>query len=713
MNALRTVLALTTVLLLEGSAGAVKLRRPYAPAVARNYGFDNNGAAAGCRDNACGGTCYDTHRGTDFPIPLGTDVLAGADGEVIATVSACANYGGLGNTCGGGFGNHVAIRHADGDISYYAHMQQGSIVVAVGAKVTCGQRIGRSASSGSSTGPHLHVAIKPGGGAYTDSYSGACTSSKGYWTAQAAVPGDGCECAASAEVCNGRDDDCDGKIDEDDVCELQELLLQPEAYAPTRSSDVDGDGRADVCGRGGSGFWCHLSNGTAFSPKTTPSGFSDASGWGDLVYGSTLRMGDLDGDGRADVCARASSGVVCKLSKGAEGFGPDLAGPTWTDASGWNAPKHFTTFRLADVNGDGKDDVCARSAAGISCALSTGSGFEAPFDGPAWSDAAGFGAPRFFGTLRVGDIDADGKDDLCIRTSTAFECYRSNGAGFDRKVELAGLGDAAGWGAQKHWATIRLGDVNGDRRADVCARSATALLCWFSTGEGFGPAIEVAPLSDANGWDDPANYRTLRIADVDGDGAGELCARSNAAIECYKYDGAAFVKLAGPPLSDASGWGDIAHHGTLMFADATGDRKADLFGRAGAGGLVYPSTGAAFGDAIPVDEFKNDGGWAEAKYWSTLRFGLRCTPKPETCNGRDDDCDGAIDEDDVCSMPGADAGATAPDGAAVTPEAGPDNALDEELQGSCGCRTTSRSDTPSALLLAALLTAWTRRRRRR
>ena len=45
--------------------------------------------------------------------------------------------------------------------------------------------------------------------------------------------------------------------------------------------------------------------------------------------------------------------------------GPAFAVPSWTDAGGWTDPSQYSTIRLADVNGDGSDELIGRSDAGI------------------------------------------------------------------------------------------------------------------------------------------------------------------------------------------------------------------------------------------------------------------------------------------------------------------------------------------------------------
>jgi peptidoglycan/xylan/chitin deacetylase (PgdA/CDA1 family) len=80
-----------------------------------------------------------------------------------------------------------------------------------------------------------------------------------------------------------------------------------------------------------------------------------------LIYGD-VRYGDLNGDGRADACGRAQDGVVCALAlpKG-RGF---AAGTIWL-AGGTTADR----IQLVDVNGDGRADLCTDSPEGYACGL--------------------------------------------------------------------------------------------------------------------------------------------------------------------------------------------------------------------------------------------------------------------------------------------------------------------------------------------------------
>lgn len=66
---------------------------------------------------------------------------------------------------GGGFGNYVILLHKiDGKhyTTLYAHMQDGSLKVKKGQKVTAGSPLGKMGTTGMSTGKHLHWELRLG-----------------------------------------------------------------------------------------------------------------------------------------------------------------------------------------------------------------------------------------------------------------------------------------------------------------------------------------------------------------------------------------------------------------------------------------------------------------------------------------------------------------------------------------------------------------------
>ena len=89
------------------------------------------------------------HGGIDIAAPHGTDVLAALGGRVTKT------------SVGGDIGLYVSIIHSGDRETIYGHLSE--IKVKVGQFVSPRKIIGKVGSSGRSTGPHLHFALKKHG----------------------------------------------------------------------------------------------------------------------------------------------------------------------------------------------------------------------------------------------------------------------------------------------------------------------------------------------------------------------------------------------------------------------------------------------------------------------------------------------------------------------------------------------------------------------
>jgi murein DD-endopeptidase MepM/ murein hydrolase activator NlpD len=88
------------------------------------------------------------HTGLDFRVKSGTAVVAAANGTVVSS------------GWGGAYGNRIEVDHGNGYITTYSHLSK---IVIKDGKVAAGQEIGKSGSSGNTTGPHLHFEVTKDG----------------------------------------------------------------------------------------------------------------------------------------------------------------------------------------------------------------------------------------------------------------------------------------------------------------------------------------------------------------------------------------------------------------------------------------------------------------------------------------------------------------------------------------------------------------------
>jgi hypothetical protein len=94
------------------------------------------------------------HAGIDIANSIGTPIVAVADGVVIDA----------GPTAG--YGAWVKLRHADGTVTLYGHVNTWT--VSVGERVMAGDQIATIGNRGNSTGPHCHFSVLLNGTDFID-----------------------------------------------------------------------------------------------------------------------------------------------------------------------------------------------------------------------------------------------------------------------------------------------------------------------------------------------------------------------------------------------------------------------------------------------------------------------------------------------------------------------------------------------------------------
>src|SRR5262249_34258290 len=143
--------------------------------------------------------------------------------------------------------------------------------------------------------------------------------------------------------------------------------------------DLNGDGKADICGANGTAIICFVSTGQAFQFFSSLPSAAPLTPAGQRAYYSNIRFPDINGDGRADICI-AYFQVNCWRSS-ESGFIPIvLEGPSSTNLAQVPFTNRDTTVTAdyPDLNGDGKADICftdTGNAVAISCKLATARGF--------------------------------------------------------------------------------------------------------------------------------------------------------------------------------------------------------------------------------------------------------------------------------------------------------------------------------------------------
>jgi hypothetical protein len=192
---------------------------------------------------------------------------------------------------------------------------------------------------------------------------------------------------------------------------------------PRLLSDVNGDGKDDIVGFANDGVYISLSNSTATSASFLPmalavSNFSKLQGWVDQNIRPRF-LADLNGDGKKDIIGFGYNSVYVSLSNctatTVSYTTPFALYNNFTVEQGYLNQNVYPRF-VADINGDGKDDIVAFGNQDVNASISTCVGSNVSFSTPTsinshFSVAQGFvnsnNNPRY-----VCDINNDKKADI-------------------------------------------------------------------------------------------------------------------------------------------------------------------------------------------------------------------------------------------------------------------------------------------------------------
>jgi hypothetical protein len=353
--------------------------------------------------------------------------------------------------------------------------------------------------------------------------------------------------------------------------DMQSSALQIPTPARSLIGDVDGDGRMDLiwnhAGAGGNRIVVGLATGEGTFTFTTPVAHPETplEGWGNY----TAHVGDVDGDDHADIVwshlgAANKTYVAFGNGDGSFAFPSVRTHPisTWADYRA----------HLADVTGDGMDDIVWNNLTGMNRTYvgtslgRTGFDFTAAFTGP----GSGWG-PYI---ALIGNVDANGSADIAWNSNAGTNrTYfgRSTGSSFTLSAPLDNT-RASNWSG----FTRLHGDVNGDNRTDMVWPDTASSPSRIAVGLSTGTALNFLPLQTSP-YEVDVPLRT-RLGDVNGDGRADVIWNTSGSVnrtfaslgtESGSFD---FTPLSQLHPADGVNWDQF----TMLIGDVNGDGRDDV-----------------------------------------------------------------------------------------------------------------------------------------
>jgi hypothetical protein len=351
-----------------------------------------------------------------------------------------------------------------------------------------------------------------------------------------------------------------------------------------------------------------------YTPETWVSGFGTGMGFSDQDnYYRT--MADVNGDGKNDIVAFTATGVVVSLSTGTSfGASGNWINTWFSRAQGWNSQNTLPRM-VSDVNNDGKADLVGFAAAGVFVALSTGTGFSSPtqwVDGygtnTGWSNQASF--PRF-----ILDVNGDKLNDIVGFAGAGVMVSLNKGNSFAPMAQwVAGYGINNGWSSTDSYPRT-LADVTGDGLPDVVGFAQAGVVVAINKGTFF----QNTPSSWSTGFCPNAGFLSQNqfprfVQDMNNDGKADIVGFGKDQVVVALSDG---FSTFGNSLPWAFGFGTAMGFSDMntyprMFAKLNDDNLPDLIAFAQEI-IIALNLGSTFDCSITQNNsgmFSNSGGWS-------------------------------------------------------------------------------------------------------
>jgi hypothetical protein len=403
-------------------------------------------------------------------------------------------------------------------------------------------------------------------------------------------------------------------------------------------------------------------------------GLTDLNGWSDRAHYRNILTGDVDGDGIDEMVARGVGGIqVYRFDSSAGQWSQVKVNRILPDQAGWANRQYYDTVRLGDIDGDGRAELVARSGDGIlvfkymvkspdeggwnqittsgpmkdsDCFSGQGeNNYPGKGSVPCWNDD-----PAYYSTIQLAPLGpqkgpAGDKPTMQLigRSGYGLEVYKWTGSGWSKVATNTFLGDrylghpVIGTNPpddyttptdDRYYRNILVWDAK-----TVVARDSHGLQVFELDGGQFGPKFAA---SDGNApFAEPQNastYSTLQLLRGAGPKGGPavsgpvVLGRGTGGLQLWNWTGTDWKNLitdgSAPPLTDNDGFNNRVYYRTIQAADVNGDGRDEVLVRASNGMLVVrlDAAGNGWGSFLSVNRpaLANDP-WSDPAYYSTIK----------------------------------------------------------------------------------------------
>ena len=347
--------------------------------------------------------------------------------------------------------------------------------------------------------------------------------------------------------------------------------------------------------------------------------------------------------------------------------GPTFTVPTWGDDAGWTSADQYSTIQLADVLGNGRDQLIAKGAAGIEIYnFDTGLGQWRPevngqgqpvilaafadpppsttanptFTGTDWTQ------PQYFSSIQTADVLANGRDQIIARGKNGLMIFsytpgEDGAAGSWSQINGSGpFTDAEGFVFPTNFESIHNAYLSGvSQGSDVFGVTPSgSIQAWSAVDQGnnwsqlpdlpgsFAPTdpnysasvatLQASPMIDGEQelwWDTDLGMVGLRLDQTTG---------TWTEVPNQSIGGFLPIHPFGLDETAPTPWGQSpAYYGTIRVVNITGGSDVEIAGRGVDGLDVWQLSPQGAWKQLPtLTAFSDANGFNQEKYWRTIQY---------------------------------------------------------------------------------------------
>jgi len=403
------------------------------------------------------------------------------------------------------------------------------------------------------------------------------------------------------------------------------VVVNRPTYVAT--TDFDGDGTGDVAIGSPWGIGTLEKSGDSFSSLAIEPNGSRVDGW--LLNTADNRLevlADLNGDDRSEMIVTSPWGIgVLRLNEST--YGAYMLEPNGTRFGGWLLNTEDNKVGPAgDFDGDGRHEFLVSSPWGIGVFEFDGSTFTVPFMAPNGTRFDGWllnTADNRFGP--VGDFDADGRDEVMVSSPWGIGVFNIDSGGISTPALKPNGTRFDGWllnTADNRFGPV--GDFDADGQDDIIVRSPWGIGILNLSDNTFSGLMLRPNGTDFGGWLlDTANNHGWAAGNFSDAMRDDLFVTGPTGMAIQRFDESAKTFSTTVMLNHGArvgGWLlDTTNNLFAGFRDLTGDNRADILVSSPWGIGLLRQNGTTLTLPVIARNGTRFGGWllntADNKFW--------------------------------------------------------------------------------------------------